>query len=151
MKESGSDDAITVVAMPGKVTEPAPAECVVERPQLPSHDILAQLARDDPLAYEALRRQMVEGFINSAPERLKPRLRGLQFRVDSVRRLSRASALGATVRIYELMWKSFLQLNEVWQDFVPLENRQGARPATKYAPKKNARILAFRPRLPCGQ
>jgi hypothetical protein len=123
--------------------------------ELPSHDELAQLARDDPEAYEALRREVVDGFIDSAPERLKSRLSGIQFRVDAVRRLSRSSALGATVRVYELMWKSFLHLNDVWQDFIPLENertRQHRSTATKkYAPGNSARVFEFRPRHRCEQ
>jgi hypothetical protein len=127
--------------------------------ELPSHEVLAQLARDDPQAYEAYRRQIVESFIDSAPERLKSRLSGIQFRVDSVRQLSRASALGATVRVYELMWKSFQHLNEVWQDFMPTENGRGnfcdsrysKAPAKKHMAKQEARILAFRQHLHCDQ
>ena len=115
---------------------------------LPSHEVLAQLARDDPAAYEAYRQRIVTAFIDSAPERLKARLSGVQFRVDQLRQLSRSSTLGATVRVYELMWKSFVQLNDVWQDFMPTEGR---RPAARYTPKKTAEVLAFRPRLPCDQ
>lgn len=148
---------VTPVLLASDATEPAAEKCSVERQQgeLPSYDILAQLARDDPEAYEALRREVVEGFINSAPERLKPRLNGIQFQVDCMRRLSRTSTLGATVKVYRLMWKSFQHLNEVWQDFIQIENEGSKKPGTasaaKYSPENKAKILEFRPRLPCDQ
>ena len=115
--------------------------------ELPSHDDLARLARDDPPAYEALRRELIENFIASAPARLKPRLMGIQFRIDHVRRLSR-SPLGATVRVYELMWKSFLTLNQNWQEFVELEEAfllgQEASECHRFLPVREAQILEFR-------
>jgi hypothetical protein len=121
------------------------------RPQLelPSHEILSKLARDDPQTFESFRRELVDTFIESAPERLKPRLSGIQFRVDHERRLSR-SALGATVRIYELMWKSFLRLNHEWQDTVRLKDGlfdSGASTSNGTdAPRRSAQVLGFRPR-----
>jgi len=118
-------------------------------PELPSHEDLARLARDDPEAYEAFRREMIQTFIDNAPPRLKSRLAGIQFRVEGLRRLS-PSGLGATVRIYELMWESFLTLNHDWQDFVRMKDElssgQIAVEATQYRPLKEARILEFRQR-----
>ena len=55
---------------------------------LPTHEELSRLASVDPAAFEALRREMIENLISSAPERSKSRLKGIQFRVDCVRRLS---------------------------------------------------------------
>lgn len=101
---------------------------------LPVHDELVELLRRDPEAYEALRRELIEELIEAAPADLKPRLRGLQFRIDGVRSLSR-SALGATVRIYEMMWRSFLTLNQELASFP----RGTARP-----PAVKATVLPFR-------
>lgn len=83
--------------------------------ELPSHEVLSQLARNDPAAYEALRCEVIEDFINHAPEKIKPRLRGLQWRIECVRRQSK-TPLGCAVRINDLMWESFLSLNDHWQD-----------------------------------
>lgn len=117
--------------------------------QLPSHEVLAHLAQEDPQAFELLRCELVESFIASAPSRLEPRLRGIQFRVDHVRRLSR-SALGSTVEVYQLMWASFLSLNGVWQEVVHLKERcVEACPSSSTPsplPVKSARILEFKPR-----
>lgn len=112
--------------------------------ELPSHEVLSQLAREDPQAYEALRLALIQGFIDSVPAGMKPRLRGIQFRVDCVRQLSR-SALGSTVRVYKLMWESFLRLNESWHEAVQLPPSH-AEPHT--ARPGGARILEFRPRPP---
>lgn len=118
--------------------------------ELPNHEVLSQLARDDPEAYETLRRELVEGFIKRAPARLKDRLNGIQFQVDSLRYLSRGSPLGATVRIYKLMWRSFHSLNHNWQDLVRIrdeyEHRQVPNLAAPWVPATSARVLAFRPR-----
>lgn len=122
--------------------------------ELPSHEVLSQLARDDPAAYEALRREMIDGFIDSAPPAIKPRLRGIQFRVDSVRRLSR-SALGATVKIYGLMWESFLRLNHGWQDFIHMKNQSASMRRSmltpQYLPNGGARVIEFRRPPPRGR
>ena len=104
------------------------------------------MARDDPVGYEEFRREIIENFIDNAPERLKPRLRGIQFRVDCLRQLS-TSSLGATVRIYELMWGSFLALNSNWQEFVRIKDgvsrtRYSSGSAGKH-PARNAQVLQF--------
>jgi hypothetical protein len=106
--------------------------------ELPAHGELAQLARDDPEAYEALRQELIDDLIESAPDDIKPRLRGLQFRIDGARRCSH-SAMGATLKVYSLMWESFMRLNEEMSAF-----RDGA-PAPASPPSPSARIIEFRP------
>lgn len=101
----------------------------------PDHESLARLARDDPNAYEALRSRLVNELIDGAPEAMQRRLRGLQFRIDQLRRLAR-TPLGATVKIYSLMWGSFLTLNRELSGF------HSYRPH----PEQSARIIEFRPR-----
>ena len=54
--------------------------------KLPSHDVLSRLARDDPHSFELLRHELIENRINRAPEKIRHRLRLLQFRVDGIRR-----------------------------------------------------------------
>ncbi len=115
--------------------------------ELPSYETLAQLAREDPQAFESLRRAVIDSFIDSAPDRLSARLRGLQFRVDCERQLSH-SALGATVRMYALMWESFLRLNDAWQSFMRLDEDGEDSIPTSYLPNRHAHILELRPRSP---
>lgn len=117
--------------------------------ELPCHEVLSGLARNDPAAYEALRCDLIEDFINSSPEDVQARLRGIQFRVDGARQISR-SALGATLRVYELMWESFLDLNHGLQDLVETQRRSVSGvepdPIAQAASKESAQVLEFRPR-----
>ena len=117
--------------------------------ELPSHELLSQLACNDPRAFELLRQELVESFIDSAPARLKSRLSGIQFRVDGLRRLSR-SALGSTVGVYQLMWSSFLRLNSTWQEVVRLKEGGIEESASTMTccplPSGTGRILEFKPR-----
>jgi len=117
--------------------------------ELPSHEVLAQLALNEPREFEALRSKIIKGFIDSAPERLKPRLFGIQFRVDGMRRLSK-SPVGLTVRIYGMMWDSFLGLNQSWQEFVYMqsefENMHVAMTGTENMSSKSAQVYEFRHR-----
>lgn len=116
--------------------------------ELPSHAVLSEMARDDPEAYEALRHQLIDNFIDCAPTRIRPRLQGIQFRVEAVRRLSR-SALGSTTKISKLMWDSFLDLNGMWQVAVRAKAERlnvvyDATPTKGYIHTETARILEFR-------
>lgn len=101
----------------------------------PDHEALARLAREDPTAFEALRTELIHELIERAPEHLRRRLECVQFRVDAVRRRSR-NALGTTVKVYQMMWSSFLGLRDELCNF-----RQPAKPVGK-----TAKVLDFRPR-----
>jgi hypothetical protein len=107
---------------------------------LPDFDTLAKLAKDDPEAFETLRRNLVDDLIDHAPQAKRARLRGLQFRVDAVRQLAK-SDLGSAVKIYEMMWRSFRSLASEWNN---LRNGPG-RPSLRRAGPA-AKILPLRPR-----
>lgn len=117
--------------------------------KLPSHDVLSQLARDDPLAFERLRHELIENRIIRAPEKIRHRLCLLQFRIDGICRLS-GSPLGAALRIQALMWEYFLRMNERLQEAFPqtgphshLPEAAGA--SAKQRPAKSACIIEFKP------
>lgn len=123
---------------------------------LPSQKELAQLARDDPHAFEALRKELIENAILRAPERFQLRLRQLQFRVDGIRRLAR-TPLGALIKMQSMMWDSFLRMDEALQQFDALSRVVARRHASREDresrmsdPAHNAQIIDFRTRLPLG-
>lgn len=97
------------------------------------YDGLARLAHDDPAAYEEMRQRLITRLIDTAPGRDQRRLRGLQFRIDQVRQLAH-TPLAATIEISELMWKSFLNLND------QLSGSRYAPPR----PVKTAKVISFR-------
>jgi hypothetical protein len=114
--------------------------------EFPDHETLSRLAVESPSAFEDLRQQLIEGLINTAPGRMQARLRGVQFRVDSIRRLTHSS-LGATVKIYALMWNSFLEMDQQLRDFVVLTRTNSYRPVSAIAesqPYHSAKIIQFR-------
>ncbi len=123
--------------------------------ELPSHEFISQLVRDDPAEYEKLRRELLESLIDSAPGHLKPRLRGMKFRLDSLHQRA-GPALGTAVRAYEMMWQSFQAMNEDLQDFLRIAsqlNRSHGNASTGAEAnlKPSARILEFRARLRSGR
>ena len=116
---------------------------------LSSFPALAKLASDDPQAFEALRSELIEDYISHAPERIRLRLRQIQFRLDGIRRLSR-SPLGNLLKFQALMWDSFLMLDRELQDFVR-RGKNGSRhsdDATRLNSRRpeSARIIEFQPR-----
>jgi len=122
-----------------------------EKQTLPGHEILSQLAHDDPRAFEVLCNAAIEDCIAGSPQRVQPRLRQLQFRVDGVRRRCR-SPLGALVKMQALMWDSFLDLDQELQRFVR-EGKDAAPCAGKKKPggatePGGARVIEFRGRAP---
>lgn len=76
------------------------------------------LAKSDPEGFERERRAMIASVIDNAPsDRLQQRLRRLQWRIDLERERS-GSALGACIRIYNMMWASMNKNYELMQSLV---------------------------------
>ncbi len=73
----------------------------------------ATLAQQDPERFEALRHRLLAEFIEHAPEHFRPRLSGLQFRIDMERRRAK-TPLAACIRISQLM------MEKLRGEFLPL-------------------------------
>lgn len=67
----------------------------------------AELAAADSEAFERAREAAVQRIIDSSPPELQQRLRGLQWRIDQVRRQS-GGPVGACVRLSQMMWETLL-------------------------------------------
>jgi hypothetical protein len=74
-------------------------------------DKWAQLAKDDPAAFERERDAALRSVIATAPAEHRQRLEGLQFRLDLERQRS-GTPLGACVRMNTLMWAGFHRLRK---------------------------------------
>ncbi|MBC6903859.1 DUF3135 domain-containing protein [Saccharophagus sp. K07] len=72
-------------------------------------EYLFELAKRDPEELESWRLREIEKLINSAPETLRHRLRGLQFQIDCKRRLH-PTPMGACIAISQMMMDSLLNL-----------------------------------------
>lgn len=77
---------------------------------LPKFDELMKLAQEQPEQLEALRQEHIDQLINNADERHQQRLRGLQFQIDSQRKIHNSSPMGACMKIGKMMHESFAEL-----------------------------------------
>jgi uncharacterized protein DUF3135 len=83
------------------------------RRRLPAFEELADLARRDPDALQALGRLLTDDVIKHAPRpESRRRLEGLKFRIEMERRRS-PDALSACVRLSRLMHESLSELHSV--------------------------------------
>lgn len=83
-------------------------------------DQLIFLAKQNPEAFESITRSLIDNFLSRSECDQLP-LRRLQFRIDSVRYRAR-TPLKACLKISEMMWDSFLEMNDRLQEI----SRSGA-------------------------
>lgn len=63
-----------------------------------------RLAKTDPEAFDARRREMIEALINKAPERIRQRLTSFQWRID-MERARCENPLQAAIKLSNMMWE----------------------------------------------
>jgi hypothetical protein len=80
--------------------------------KLPPFDELMDLARNRPEEFERLRMALCEAAINQASEKIRPRLRGLQFRIDMERRRCH-NPLASCIKISAMMHESLVRLSRL--------------------------------------
>ncbi|GMR07002.1 MAG: hypothetical protein BMS9Abin26_0004 [Gammaproteobacteria bacterium] len=78
----------------------------VEVPKYEDYNDWPELAERDPEAFEARRKAVIDGFINSASKERQVQLRRLQWRID-VERSRASNPVSSCIRIYKMMWESF--------------------------------------------
>jgi hypothetical protein len=107
-------------------------------------DEWSRLAKDDPSAFEARRLALIEEFLRQFPQPDQQRLRGLQFRIDMVRRRAR-TPMGACLKISSMMWESLLGSHGLKTALDTLLAYPSV-PATPlpHSPTTSARIIPFR-------
>lgn len=99
----------------------------------------AELAISDPAEFEEMRRAAIDEFLASVSAERRLQLQRLQWRVDRLRERS-PTPMAATIAISEMMWDSFYDLHDRYQDLF------GSKAAPRYrsqTPHKSARILPF--------
>jgi len=99
----------------------------------------ASLAKDDPEAFEIKRKHFINEYIESMPVESRQRMHQLQWRIDTVRRLSK-TPMAACLKIYNMMWESAVGDNGM----VNKINNLIVAPEEESQPVKTADIVAFR-------
>jgi hypothetical protein len=98
-------------------------------------DAWANLAKEDPDAFENLRRHVINRAIHKIPsDQRQKRIQGLQWRIDSLRQTSK-TPMAACLKLYDMMWDTVLQENGL------LDCLQGQKPG-KTDPQQ-AKVLQF--------
>ena len=98
------------------------------------------LAKADPAAFEARRKQAIEDLVAQAPATRQRRLRCTQWRVDRVRDQCN-NPLSACLRLQNMMWDSiYADTGLMWG----LEELMGSLSGDSTEPPRSAKVLAFR-------
>jgi hypothetical protein len=118
--------------MPEMRTQPGDAH----RPLI-EFDDWAQLAKSDPVAFEAQRARVIEDLILSMPEHKRQRMRCLQWKVDQVRNQCK-TPMAACIKLSEMMWDSLVGPGG-------LKDALDRLSAESPAPLPTARVVDFRP------
>jgi hypothetical protein len=95
---------------------------------LPSFDEMMHLAETNPAQLEALRQQVCEQVIESVNPRIKGRLQGLQFKINSELQLSK-SPLAGCLKLSSMMNESLCELHDALtnpEEFVRKREQQKA-------------------------
>ncbi|HEB55511.1 MAG TPA: DUF3135 domain-containing protein [Gammaproteobacteria bacterium] len=101
-------------------------------------DHWSEIARTDPEAFEAMRREIIRACIDSAPQDRQQRMRGLQWQIDCLRAQSK-NPLSACLKISRMMWDTLQQLGDVSRDLARPDPIAGERKLTR------ATVLPFSP------
>lgn len=76
---------------------------------MPNFETLVDMAQNNPDQLEKLRHDMSQKIIDAAPDRIRRRLAGLQFQIDSQRKLAK-NPMAACINISMMMHDSFDEL-----------------------------------------
>ncbi len=77
----------------------------------------AQLARQDPQAFETMRTELLNEFIQNSPANQQRKLQGMQWKIELVRQRTNSPA-EALAEITGMMWQSAQQLEKKQQDLL---------------------------------
>lgn len=104
-------------------------------------DHWASLARHDPRAFEAARRELLQSLIESAPLTQRRRLAGLQWQIDRERERS-DNPMASCIKVSSMMWDKVLGEGGLVDN---LEQLCGAKPISERV-HRQAAVLPFKRR-----
>ncbi|MEQ1816265.1 MAG: DUF3135 domain-containing protein [Nitrosomonas sp.] len=73
-------------------------------------DLWSKMAQEEPGKFELMRQQLIDDLIAQAPEHFKPRMIGLQWQVDQVRKQA-SNPMAACLQISQKMWNNVVGEN----------------------------------------
>lgn len=73
-------------------------------------DVWTRISQEEPEKFESMRQQLIDDLIAQAPAHFKPRMIGLQWQVDQVRKQA-SNPMAACLQISQKMWNNVLGEN----------------------------------------
>ncbi|OOV88068.1 DUF3135 domain-containing protein [Oceanospirillum linum] len=111
--------------------------------QLPSFDVLMDLAQNNPEQLEQIRNVLSEEIIQNASPRARNKLKGIIFRVDMERQRSK-TPLQSCIRIAVLMQASYGQMREKLDLLFQAQPLRLVPPTEIPEPEQTDNVLPFR-------
>ncbi|MBL1259638.1 MAG: DUF3135 domain-containing protein [Thiotrichaceae bacterium] len=99
----------------------------------------AQLAQQDPVAFETMRTELLNEFIQNSPASIQKKLEGIQWKIEHVRRRAN-SPVEALAEITGMMWQSTQLLSKKQQDLLDV---YAGKEVTASPTQESAQILHF--------
>ena len=103
---------------------------------LPDFDTMMAMHRDNPEELERLRAELTGEVLKQAPDEIKRRLKGLQFRINMELRKAKTPQ-ARCIKMSSMMHDAFSELNHRLNHFGDDQDEEPTRPA---------QIIKFRPR-----
>ncbi len=98
-------------------------------------DEWAKIAREDPDAFENMRKKMIQDVIDATSPEVRKRMQGLQWKIDNIRAIS-SNPMASCLKISHMMWDNVLgedgllenmrKLNDPEQISKPKQPKQSA-------------------------
>jgi hypothetical protein len=109
--------------------KPGSGECSVSNRKQVKNNFLLDfdewmvLAKNNPDEFEKKRREHIEIFIEGVPQDKQRRLKGLQWKIDQIRKLSR-TPMASCIEISNMMWDSMIRLKDCHYQLVDIATNQ---------------------------
>jgi hypothetical protein len=100
----------------------------------------AKLAQQDPEAFETMRAELLQDFIQNSPANIQKKLECMQWKIEHIRRRANTPA-EALAEISSMMWQSTQQLGVKQQNLLDICTGQEAETTPSH---ESAQILPFK-------
>lgn len=101
-------------------------------------DEWAKMAKEDPDAFEDMRKKMIQEVIDNTSPEIKRRMQGLQWQIDKIRSTS-SNPMASCLKISQMMWDNVLGEDGLLENMRMLNNPQEIAKISK--PKESATII----------
>ena len=103
-------------------------------------DEWSKMAKEDPDAFEDMRKKMIQDVIDSTSPEIKRRMQGLQWQIDKIRSTS-TNPMASCLKISQMMWDNVLGEDGLLENMRALNNPEEISKLKQ--PKQSATIISL--------